>query len=423
MNSSPQQLVEHFFRHESANLVSVLTRAFGVARLDIIEDMVQVSMLDAMNAWKLKGVPDNPAGWIHKVAKNKILDALRREKIHEKAILFSRYSESESSSLVDQWLDGENQQDSLLQMIFVCCHPILDRASQIALTLKILCGFGVDEIARGQLNSKEATRKRIQRAKKKLAENQIQLDVPDQNELSQRLNVVHDVLYLMFNEGYSTSTGHEPIRDDICEEAARLCHLLCTHEEFSSPTTKALMALMLFHASRLESRMDRDNTIVLLQDQDRNLWDRKLIRIAEYWLGNSKTERVSRFHLEAAIAMQHCRAECFEETDWPRIVKIYTRLIELYPSSIYILNRAIAKGQAGDVDDALSDLDEIENARELRSYFLFHCARAQLFELKRDYSSAIDCYLTALSKSLAPHERELLKQKINECQKRKESGR
>ena len=328
MAESANQLVEHFFRHESANLVAVLTRAFGMRRIDLVEDMVQVAMLEAMHAWKQRGIPENPSGWIHRAAKNRVLDALRREKTYEQAIALSGHSVDDQASVVDLWLEEERISDSLLRMMFVCCHPSLDRKSQIALALKTLCGFSVSEIARGLLLPDETVKKRVQRAKKSLASANMRLELPSDEELTQRLDVVHDVLYLLFNEGYSTSSGTEPIRDDICEEAARLCHLLC-ESSCSSSATKALLALLLFHAARLDARTDETGAVVLLEEQDRTKWDRYLIGAAGCWLAKSKTDQPTTFHLEAAIAMQHCIAPSVEATDWSAIVHLYGRLLQL----------------------------------------------------------------------------------------------
>ncbi len=413
MKPSANQLVEHFFRHESANLVAVLTRAFGMRRLDLVEDMVQVAMLEAMHAWKQRGVPESPTAWIHRAAKNRILDALRREKTYEKAITLSRQSIHHQESTVDSWLAEEDLPDSLLRMMFVCCHPSLKRKTQIALTLKTLCGFGISEIARGLMLKGETVKKRIERAKKSLATANVQLELPSNDQLAERLDVVHEVLYLMFNEGYSTSHGIEPIRDDICEEAARLCHLLC-ESPCSSPATKALLALLLFHAARLEARTDSEGAVILLEDQDRAKWNRPLIGVAQSWLAQSKTERPTTFHLEAAIAMQHCISPSVPATDWDIIVRLYTRLLQLRESPIYALNRAIALGQAGNLDEAMSQLLSLQNRKDMQNYLLLDCAFARIHELEGNTQDAIDSYLLALSKVSAPHEKTLLERKLRQ---------
>ncbi len=416
MKQSANQLVEHFFRRESANLVAVLTRAFGIRRFDLVEDMVQVAMLEAMHAWKQPGVPDNPAAWIHRVAKNRILDTMRREKTHEKAIALSGLSMAGQSihdqeSIVERWLEEEHLPDSLLRMIFVCCHPSLERKTQIALTLKTLCGFGVSEIARGLLLPDETVKKRIHRAKTSLATANVQLELPSGGELTRRLDVVHDLLYLMFNEGYSTSHGVEPIRDDICEEAARLCHLLCESPSHS-PATKALLALLLFHAARLDARTDSGGAVILLEEQDRAKWDRRLIGVAQCWLTRAKADRPTTFHVEAAIAMQHCISPSVEATDWGAIVCLYSRLLQIRESPIYALNRAIAVGQAGDLREAMSQLLSLRSREDMKSYLLLDCAFAQIHELEGNARKAIDSYSVALSKAVAPHEKKLLERKL-----------
>lgn len=411
MKQSTNQLVEHFFRHESANLIAVLTRAYGVRRLDLVEDMVQVAMLQAMEEWKQRGIPENPAAWIHRVAKNRILESLRREKTFEKAIALSGQSIEKQESIVDQWLEEERLPDSLLRMIFVCCHPSLERKTQIALTLKTLCGFGISEIARGLLLPEETVKKRIQRAKTSLATANVRIELPSSDQLRPRLDVVHDVLYLMFNEGYSTSHGIEPIRDDICEEAARLCHLLC-ESNCSSPATKALLALLLFHAARLDARTDSDGAVILLEDQDRAKWDRRLIDSAQCWLAQSKADHPTTFHLEAAIAMQHCISPSVEATDWGTIVLLYSRLLQIHESPIYALNRAIAMGQAGETREAMSQLESLRNREDMKNYLLLDCAVARIHELQGNAAEAIDSYLVASSKAVALHEKELLQRKL-----------
>lgn len=410
MSHSTNQLVEHFFRHESANLVAVLTRAFGIQRIDLIEDMVQAALLEAMNAWK-NGIPEQPAAWLHRVAQNRILDYLRREKTHEKAIAFSILKNNNQESMVDRWLEGEHISDSLLRMMFVCCHPSLEQKTQIALTLKTLCGFGISEIAQGLLLPIETVKKRIQRAKNSLTKLNIQLELPSSDQLTSRLQIIHNVLYLLFNEGYSTSQGTEPIRDDICEEAARLCHLLCL-SPYSSPTTKALLALLLFHSARLESRVDEKGAIILLEDQERSKWDRHLICTAQSWFAKSKNDQPTVFHLEAAIAMQHCIANSVETTDWQLIVKLYGQLLQLRDSPIYRLNQAIALAQLGKTSEALSQLQSLTNLESMKNYLLLDCAFARIHELEGCKQEAIDSYLSALSKATAPHEKELINKKL-----------
>jgi RNA polymerase sigma-70 factor (ECF subfamily) len=410
--TEPIELVDHFFRHESAKLLAVLTRAFGLARLELVEECVQEAMMAALKTWRQRGVPDNPGGWIHRVARNRALDALRRERTHQRALSLSGQTEEATEALIDDWLLEERLPDSLLRMMFVCCHPALDQRSQIALTLNILCGFSVAEVSRGLLITTEAGKKRIQRAKRALAAARVRVDLPPAGELKTRLAVVQTVLYVMFNEGYSTSRGHEPLRDDVCEEAARLCHLLCEHEAFSTPSTRALLALMLFHGARLEARVDSEGAAVLLEDQDRSRWDRLLIRVGESWLERARTDHLSRFHLEAAIAHLHCQAPSVSETPWYRIVGLYDRLLSLHDSPIYALNRAIALGESGRPEAALAEIEALRDGREMREYYLLDSAAGRLHELLGDNASASAAYRRARSAAGAPHARSLLDRKL-----------
>src|SRR5215467_8929566 len=247
---SPEQptpvapLVEHFFRHEAGRLVSVLTRIFGFRHFDLVEDMVQATLLDALEAWRARGAPDNPSGWVHRVARNKILDALRRDQIRQRVLGEWAAARPTHEEHIDElFLDSEIE-DSQLRMMFACCHPRLAREDQLALTLKALCGFGNSEIAHALLVGEETIKKRLQRATRDLIDHQIALEPPAADELADRLDAVHQVLYLLFNEGYSSSDGETAIRGDLCEEAARLCHLLCSDRRFGTPATHALMALM-----------------------------------------------------------------------------------------------------------------------------------------------------------------------------------
>lgn len=412
MTRSSDQLVEHFFRHESANLVAALTRAYGMRRLDLVEDMVQVAMLEAMQAWKHRGVPENPAAWLHRTAKHRIVDALRREKSYQKALAASEQQCLEHESTLDDSFDSEHLSDSLLRMMFVCCHPSLDRKTQIALTLKTLCGFGISEIARGLLMAGEAVKKRIQRGKRTLSIANIQLDLPSEDDLCQRLEVVHDVLYLLFNEGYSTSRTASPISHDLCEEAARLCYLL-SKSRYASPDTHALLALFLFHSARFDSRLDFNGASVLLEHQDRTKWDQALICHAKTFLAKSRDGTPSKFHIEAAIAMHHCMSADVKSTDWESIIELYSRLLQLKWSPIYVLNRAIALAQLGMIEKSLDELHHLRQQNQLTDYLLLDCAFARIHELSGQNEDAVDSYLRARAKAKAPHELELIDRKLS----------
>jgi RNA polymerase sigma-70 factor (ECF subfamily) len=408
-------LVEHFFRHEAGRLVSVLTRIFGWQKFDLVEDMVQATLLDALQAWRVQ-VPDNPSGWIHRVAKNKILDTLRREKIGQRALVeWASMRPAQGEPLDKLFLDTEIE-DSQLRMIFACCHPHLARENQLALTLKALCGFGNSEIARALLIGEEAVKKRLQRATRDLVDRQIALEPPAGDEIGQRLDSVHQVLYLLFNEGYSSSEGETAIRADLCEEAARLCHLLCSHRRFSTPATHALMALMLFHGARLESRLDAHGSILLMEDQDRSHWDQAMIRRAREFLDESAEGTiVSQFHLEAGIAYYHCTARSFAETNWPAILRLYDALLTMQRSPVYVLNRAIVVAQIEGPDAGIRALAEAGQDPTLRHYHLFDATLGEFHRRCGDLSRARQHLEAARWKTNSLRDRELIDRRLAMC--------
>lgn len=417
MPDEPEQLVEHFFRHESANLIALLTRGFGFALIDVVEDMVQEAMLVALRSWRINGIPANPAGWLHRVAKNRVIDTLRRSRVS------AAHAEDSLAALepIVITFSEEAIQDSVLRLIFVCCHPTLDRKSQLALTLKVLCGLGDHEIACGLLMKRDAVKKRVTRAKQHLQLTRVSMELPPQEQLHQRLDVVHEVLYLLFNEGYSSSKGDVPIRADMCEEAARLCHLLC-ESDLGQPATFGLLSLMLFHAARLDSRMDGSGNSVLLQDQDRSKWDRDMIQVAEHWLRRSATGgTISRFHLEAGIVCLHCSADSFEATNWNAIVGHYDMLMNQFPSPMYLLNRAIAKGRLGNeqkTKEAIAELQSLESDPNLERYPLLWCSLADLHLQAGDQNSATKHLRHARALTHTDHDRSLIDQKLNDIRRK-----
>jgi RNA polymerase sigma-70 factor (ECF subfamily) len=407
-------LVEHFFRHEAGRLVSVLTRVFGWRYFDLVEDMVQATLLDALQAWRVR-VPDNPSGWVHRTAKNKMLDVLRREKIGERVLKEWSDTRPHTAELDELFLDTEIE-DSQLRMMFACCHPHLARENQLALTLKALCGFGNSEIARALLVGEETVKKRLQRATRDLIDHEIELEPPPADQLARRLDGVHQVLYLLFNEGYCSSEGESPIRDDLCEEAARLCHLLCSDPRFGTPATRALMALMLFHAARLEARVGPNGSLLLMEEQDRGKWDAGLILRARDFLNQSAEGTViSSFHLEAAIACHHCLAKSYAETDWPAILRLYDALLTIHRSPVYLLNRAIVVAEIDGPQAGLRALDEIGQDPALRRYHLFDATVGELHRRAGDLASARRHLEAARLKTNSRFDDELIARRLAKC--------
>jgi RNA polymerase sigma-70 factor (ECF subfamily) len=409
-------LVEHFFRRQAGRLVAVLTRFFGWRNFDLVEEMVQATLLEALQAWRLRGVPENPAAWIHRVAKNKVLDALRRNEIGRRATREWAARRPAHDQGIDELFVESQIEDSQLRMMFACCHPRLARENQLALTLKGLCGFGNSEIARALLVGEETIKKRLQRATRDLVEHQVALEPPDAAELLGRLDVVHQVLYLLFNEGYSSSKGETAIRADLCEEAARLCYLLCSHRQCSTPATRALMALMLFHAARLEARLDQDGFVLLLEDQDRSQWDRKLIERAKEFLDLSAEGTViSPFHLEAGIAWYHCSAGSYAETDWPAILKLYDALLKIHRSPVYLLNRAIVVAQIDGPEAGIRALHEAGQEAALRHYHLFDATLGEFYRRAGDFDRARKHLEAARQKTSSPFDHVIIDRRLSKC--------
>jgi RNA polymerase sigma factor (sigma-70 family) len=409
-------LVEHFFRREAGRLVAVLTRFFGWRNFDLVEEMVQATLLDALQSWRARGIPENPSGWIHKVAKNKVLDSLRRTEIHHRITNDWLTGRSPVNPGIDELFFDTAIEDSQLRMIFACCHPMLSRENQLALTLKTLCGFGVSEIARALLVSDESIKKRLQRATKDLIDHHISLDPPEATQLVDRLDAVHQVLYLLFNEGHSSSRGDAAIRPDLCEDAAYLCHLLCAHPHCSTPTTRALMALMLFHAARLDARVAEDGTVLLMEDQDRTRWDGWLIRRAQEFLDQSaEGTSISIFHLEAGIAFHHCSAKSHAETDWPAILRLYDAMLTIHRSPVYLLNRAIVVAEITGPHAGINALNEMSDHAALRHYHLFDATLGELYRRAGDFEQARQHLEAARQKTRSPHDRAIIDRRLSKC--------
>ena len=380
-----------------------------MAQLEAAEDAVQSALEQAMLHWPRRGTPANPAGWLHQVARRSLIDTLRHRRVIENAVPLLQQDDS-VDTLDDDWQAQARLPDSLLHMMFVCCHPALDRRTQLALTLKILCGFGVREVAAGLLQREEAVKKRLQRGRARLKSLAIELELPADDELPPRLDAIHHALYLMFNEGYSASSGTVPIHDDICEEATRLCHLIACHP-IATPATHALLALMLCHAARIGSRTNDRGDTLLLEEQDRSSWDRGLIEQGRLWLQRSGLPS-SRYHLEAAIALLHCQAESTQDTDWSTIAHLYQQLSAFSDSPLYRLNRALALAEAGEPARAATLLDTIASDAALGEYHLLASARGRVLEKLGRPDAACDAYREAAGIARADHARTVLERHI-----------
>jgi RNA polymerase sigma-70 factor (ECF subfamily) len=400
-------LVEHFFRHEYGRLVSVLTSSYGFRHFDLVEDTVQAALVEALRHWRIAGAPANPFAWVRRVAQNRIIDALRRNQPES----ISQDAES-GVGTPEIWFSDSGIADSELRMVFACCNPSLAIEAQLALTLKSLCGFSNAEIARGLLTSEENVKKRLTRAKSELIDRGSTLEIPSAKQLADRLDSVHRVMYLMFNEGYSSASDDQPVRADLCDEAMRLCRLL-TDAACSTPATEALAALMMFHTARLPGRMDPNGSLVLLQDQDRQKWDWRLITEASRILSEAaRGDHISRYHLEAGIAMLHSHAPSFAATNWAAILRHYDLLIQLEPSPVYELNRAVALAELHGPDAGIAALANIE---EIRHYHLLDATYGEFHRRAGQLKEAMKYFNSAREKTKSPFEKELLDRKLALC--------
>jgi RNA polymerase sigma factor (sigma-70 family) len=413
---SHEILVDHLFRHEAGKMIAVLTRLFGMHNLSMAEDVVQDAFLKATQTWKFKTVPDNPSAWLMQVAKNKALDILRRKNVADHySVELSNQLQEATDNYVDQvFLDTEIE-DSQLQLIFACCHPSLKEEDKVALTLKTVSGFGVKEIAKALLTQEETIQKRIYRAKQFIQQNNITLEIPTGKALQQRLDTVHTVLYLIFNEGYNASKSDELIRKDICAEAMRLCLLLCEHKTVTHPASFALLALMCFQASRFESRLDKNNTIILLQQQDRSSWNHELIDRGYYYLNKSSSgENITIYHIESAIAADHCLAKNFASTNFKRLLHLYDMLWQMKPTPVVQMNRAIVLSYTGKTKDAIDLMLGIEGVENLlKTQYMFNSVLGELYSRDNQPKQATEYLEKAFSLTQSDAEKNLLKYKIN----------
>ena len=369
------ELIPHLFRTEYRKIVSVLCKLFGIAHIEVAEDIVSDSFLLASELWGLKGLPENPTAWLYTVAKNKTRDYLKRNALFAGIISKELRYSAQNSGEIDIDLSVKNIQDSELAMIFVVCHPCNPPEAQIGLALNILCGFSVDEIARAFLTDKEAIYKRLQRARKKLRTENIRIEQPGLAEINSRLPAVLMTLYLLYNEGYYSAGQEMAIRRDLCFEAMRLGSLLLANDETNTPAVNALLSLMCFQSSRFDARHDSDGQTILYPDQDTTLWDQELIRKGEYLLQQaSRGDHISKYHLEAGIAYWHTLKEDRPEK-WEGILQLYNQLLLIEYSPIAALNRTYALAKANGKSEAIAEAEKIN----LTGNHLYHSLLGELY--------------------------------------------
>jgi RNA polymerase sigma-70 factor (ECF subfamily) len=416
MGESPDinvsRLVDHLFRHQAGQMVSRLTRVFGPAHLDLAEEVVQDALLKALEVWPFRGIPENPGGWLVEVARNRALDLLRRRstlaaKSRQIAEFFSAHSAGVNAGATDSALDDE------LSMIFMACHPCIPAEGRVALTLKTVGGFGTSEIARAFLAREATIAQRLVRAKRLIRDRHISFELPEQSEMSDRLDSVLQVIYLLFNEGYAAHRGENLVRAELCEEAIRLCGLLIRHPATDAPKSHALLALMLLQAARLPARLDASGRLLTLAEQDRDLWDRSMLHRGFLHLDRAAAgSKLSEYHLQAGIAACHAAAPSYEATDWARILMLYNRLWELNSSPVVALNRAVAFSKLHGPEAAIRELERVSEDSALGDYYLLPATMGELWSEAGETERAASYFRRALDCPCSEPERRFLLKKL-----------
>jgi RNA polymerase sigma factor (sigma-70 family) len=409
-----QESLKYLFQQEFSKMVAVISKLFGLRHIETAEDIVSETFLQATETWGIKGVPENPTAWLYAVAKQKTLYHFRRNKIFEKKIIPELTSTQEKEyeiTAVDFSL--QNIKDSQLQMLFAICDPAIASEAQIGLALRILCGFGIDEIAEAFLSNKETINKRLFRAKEKLRIEKVEMVPIDgktlpENEIVNRLDNVLHIIYLLFNEGYYSKTQHQILRKDLCFEALRLGMMLTEYERTNRPKTNALMALMCFHASRFSARQTTEDEVILYEQQDEALWDKALINQGIQFLNfSAQGDEVSSYHLEARIAYWHCMKEDTPEK-WEDILQLYNQLLQINYSPSVALNRTFALYKANGRQAALAEAEKLK----LENNHFYFLLLGELYKDVDNKKAAVNFQKAyALAKTLA--EKQGIQQKID----------
>jgi RNA polymerase sigma-70 factor (ECF subfamily) len=423
-------LVDHLFRHQAARLVSILVRHLGGKHLDLAEEVVQDVLMTALQHWPFHGVPSNPEGWIMRAARNRAIDRLRRDRAFADrmpALTKALYDEearynADADERVDRLSRKVVPLDEEMCMLFMACHPELPRDARVALTLRTVGGFSIAEIARAFLAQEPTIAQRLVRAKQRLRDRAIAFELPGPEDLSERLDSVLDVLYLMFNEGHTAHAGEALVRRDLCETAIHLCEQLAAYPVTDRPKTHALLALMLLQAARLPARTGDAGELSLLDEQDRALWDRELIArgFAHLELA-AQGEELTTYHLQAGIASCHAQASSAGETNWARMLDFYDQLMVVQPSPVAWLNRAVALARVEGPRAALDSLETVAADPALRRYHLWHAVRGALAAEIGDVREAAEQYRAALKCQCTDPERRFLEMKLAEMERRSTS--
>jgi len=403
-----QELIPHLFRTEYRKIVAVLCKRFGFDQIETAEDIASETFLAATQTWSFKGIPPNPAAWLYSVAKNKAKNHLQRDAVFETRVAPQIVHLDESNPENELDLSPKNITDSQLQMMFAICHPAIPPEAQIGLSLRILCGFGIDEIAEAFLTNKETINKRLYRAREKLREEKVKIEVPNAAEIDQRLETVLTTIYLLFSEGYYSISQNETLRRDLCLEAMRLCSMLIENKSTNKPQVNALFSLMCFHSSRFDARVNENGEHILYDEQNTSLWNKKLISQGALFLKKAASgDKLSKYHLEAGIAYWNTQKEDTPEK-WENILQLYNRLLQIEYSPIAALNRTYALSKANGKHEAIVEAEKL-NLKDNQFYF------ALLGELYTgfDDEKAVYNFREALSLAKTPADKQAMQRKID----------
>ena len=370
-----------------------------------------------MDNWKFNGIPENPTAWLFTAARNKALDVIRRERYKKEfatevsALLKSEYTTGET---VKQLINENEIEDEQLRMMFVCCHPSIAEEAQVALILKTLCGFSVAEIAKAFLTNDETITKRLYRARQQFREEKIAFAIPTDHELPQRLDNVLVAIYLIFNEGYNSTSHDSLIRDDLVEESLRIGKMLVDHAITRKPESLALLALLCCQSARVYARLDNEGNLLTLKNQNRSLWNQELIRQGQLYLQQaSQGNNMSSYHMEAAIAYEHCIAKHYDDTNWKRILQLYDWLYQRKNDAVTALNRLIVYGEVYGPEQALKESEQIKDKGLLKNYYLYPAALGEWHSQMGEKEKAKKYFENALLLTQSKPEKTLLLQKIS----------
>lgn len=403
--------LDHLFRHEYGKVVSALTNKYSTKLIDLIEDSVQEALLKATLLWAYKDIPENPSGWLYRVANNYLIDQLRKnnklKSLGDYAKLF-HYDEN-----IDEESLTTGLKDELLKMIFACAHPVLTPTEQIMLCLKLVTGFSLKEIGSALIKKEETVKKAITRAKSKFKTEIGRPEVPSSKEINNRLETVLRVIYLIYNEGYKSTNGEQLIKKDVCEEAIRLAKIIFDHKDYRTPELCALLALMYFNSARFDERINENGELVTLENQNRKNWNAEYVKVGVSYLTKASSGKsISKYHIEAAIASEYSSSPSFEETNWEFILSLYDMLLKIENNPFVSLNRIVVFEKVHGTKSALTEFEKLEKHELLQKSYLYYSIKADLLNNNSDYKEAAELYTKAISLTSNNIEKQFLEKKL-----------